>query len=152
MCSSDLLDRPSYSAAVATDPLAEHGALFRLDGDPARGATVVPTPLARGPWSADALHGGAVASLFATLGEAHDTEHVPFVARLTVELMYPVPLAPMRVEVTTLRPGRVVEWVGARLFDEAERQGLASIQLDGQFIDYPIVARARQVLARGGHA
>ncbi len=35
-------------------------------------------------------------------------------------------------------------------FDAAEKQGLASIQLDGQFIDYPIVQRARQVLARGG--
>ena len=32
-------------------------------------------------------------------------------------------------------------------FDEAEAQGLASIQLDGQFIDYPIVQRARRVLA-----
>jgi len=36
-------------------------------------------------------------------------------------------------------------------FDEAERKGLASIQLDGQFIDYPIVQRARQVIARGAH-
>jgi citrate lyase subunit beta/citryl-CoA lyase len=34
-------------------------------------------------------------------------------------------------------------------FDEAEAKGLASIQLDGQFIDYPIVQRARQVVARG---
>jgi citrate lyase subunit beta/citryl-CoA lyase len=34
-------------------------------------------------------------------------------------------------------------------FDEAEAIGLASIQLDGQFIDYPIVQRARQVVARG---
>jgi citrate lyase subunit beta/citryl-CoA lyase len=32
-------------------------------------------------------------------------------------------------------------------FDEAEAKGLASIQLDGQFIDYPIVQRARRVLA-----
>jgi citrate lyase subunit beta/citryl-CoA lyase len=31
-------------------------------------------------------------------------------------------------------------------FDKAEAQGLASIQLDGQFIDYPIVQRARRVL------
>ena len=31
-------------------------------------------------------------------------------------------------------------------FDEAEAKGLASIQLDGQFIDYPIVQRARRVL------
>jgi citrate lyase subunit beta/citryl-CoA lyase len=36
---------------------------------------------------------------------------------------------------------RVVE-----AFDKAEAQGLASIQLDGQFIDYPIVQRARRVL------
>jgi citrate lyase subunit beta/citryl-CoA lyase len=34
-------------------------------------------------------------------------------------------------------------------FEEAEVKGLASIQLDGQFIDYPIVQRARQVVARG---
>ncbi|HEY1413856.1 MAG TPA: hypothetical protein VGF36_17050, partial [Rhodopila sp.] len=32
-------------------------------------------------------------------------------------------------------------------FDQAEANGLASIQLDGQFIDYPIVQRARRVLA-----
>jgi citrate lyase subunit beta/citryl-CoA lyase len=31
-------------------------------------------------------------------------------------------------------------------FEKAESQGLASIQLDGQFIDYPIVQRARRVL------
>jgi len=37
-------------------------------------------------------------------------------------------------------------------FDEAEAKGLASIQLDGQFIDYPIVQRARQVASRGGVA
>jgi citrate lyase subunit beta/citryl-CoA lyase len=34
-------------------------------------------------------------------------------------------------------------------FELAETKGLASIQLDGQFIDYPIVQRARQVAARG---
>ncbi|MDR3533574.1 MAG: CoA ester lyase [Rhodopila sp.] len=35
-------------------------------------------------------------------------------------------------------------------FETAEAEGLASIQLDGQFIDYPIVQRARRVLAQGG--
>ena len=34
-------------------------------------------------------------------------------------------------------------------FEQAEAQGLASIQLDGQFIDYPIVQRARRVVAQG---
>jgi citrate lyase subunit beta/citryl-CoA lyase len=44
-----------------------------------------------------------------------------------------------------------LSWAGRVIaaFEEAEAQGLASIQLDGQFIDYPIVQRARQVVARG---
>lgn len=33
-------------------------------------------------------------------------------------------------------------------FAEAERQGLAAIQVDGQFVDYPIVYLAQRVLAR----
>ena len=32
-------------------------------------------------------------------------------------------------------------------FEKAEAEGSASIQVDGQFVDYPIVARARRVLA-----
>jgi citrate lyase subunit beta/citryl-CoA lyase len=36
----------------------------------------------------------------------------------------------------------------AAAFDEAEARGLASIQLDGRFIDYPIVHAARRVIAR----
>ena len=48
-------------------------------------------------------------------------------------------------DATVAKARRVIE-----AFDIAEKQGLASIQLDGQFIDYPIVQRARQVLSRGG--
>jgi citrate lyase subunit beta / citryl-CoA lyase len=40
---------------------------------------------------------------------------------------------------------RALEIVAA--FDAAEAAGSASIQLDGQFIDYPIVERARRILA-----
>jgi citrate lyase subunit beta / citryl-CoA lyase len=41
-----------------------------------------------------------------------------------------------------------VEWSRkvAHAFDEAEKAGSASIQLEGKFIDYPIVYRARRVL------
>ncbi len=35
-------------------------------------------------------------------------------------------------------------------FEEAEAKGLASIQLEGQFIDYPIVQRARRVVEQAG--
>ncbi len=49
-------------------------------------------------------------------------------------------------EATVAKAKRVVA-----AFEKAEAEGLASIQLDGQFIDYPIVERARRVLAQGGH-
>lgn len=46
--------------------------------------------------------------------------------------------------------GTEVEWarqvVGA--FETAERNGLAAIKLDGQMIDYPVVEKARLLLAR----
>jgi len=48
-------------------------------------------------------------------------------------------------EAAVARARRIVE-----AFDQAEKAGLASIQLDGQFIDYPIVARARRVLEQAG--
>jgi citrate lyase subunit beta/citryl-CoA lyase len=44
-------------------------------------------------------------------------------------------------DATVAKARRIVE-----AFDKAEAEGLASIQLDGQFIDYPIVQRARRVL------
>lgn len=48
---------------------------------------------------------------------------------------------------TLARAQRIVE-----AFEKAEAEGLASIQLDGQFIDYPIVERARRLLEQGGRA
>ena len=47
-------------------------------------------------------------------------------------------------EATVAKARRIVE-----AFDKAEAEGMASIQLDGQFIDYPIVQRARRVLEAG---
>jgi citrate lyase subunit beta / citryl-CoA lyase len=47
-------------------------------------------------------------------------------------------------EAAVTKARRIVE-----AFDRAEAEGMASIQLDGQFIDYPIVQRARRVLEAG---
>lgn len=44
-------------------------------------------------------------------------------------------------EAAIVQAKRVIE-----AFEKAEAKGLASIQLEGQFIDYPIVQRARRVL------
>ena len=82
----------------------------------------MPTPLARGPWDPRALHGAAPSALFAQACEHHDPGPAGFIARLTVELMRPVPLAPLELKVRTLRPGKKVQWIEAMLFDERDRE------------------------------
>ena len=71
-----------------------------------------PTGLGRGPWSPHALHGGPVAALVAQRAEAAlAATGAPAVepVRLTIGLDRPVPLAPLRVEATIVRPGKKVQ-------------------------------------------
>ncbi len=75
-----------------------------------------PTALARGPWSPDALHGGPPAALLARALEPLLDPLVP--VRLTVELLRPVPLAPLHIEATLQRGGRKVRLARARLLHE----------------------------------
>jgi acyl-Coa thioesterase superfamily protein/acyl-CoA thioesterase superfamily protein len=101
----------------ADDALQTYGALFERDGE-----RYVPTPLTRGPWDARAMHGGAPSALFAHVCETHDPGPACFVARITVELLRPVPLVPLTMHVRTLRPGRKVQWLEAALLDADERE------------------------------
>ncbi len=75
-------------------------ALFVLDGGAAH-----PTDLARGPWNRDSLHGGPVAALIAGAVEDCPAPAPMHVARLTVELLRPVPVAPLAVDAAVVRPG-----------------------------------------------
>ncbi|HEX8204623.1 MAG TPA: thioesterase family protein [Solirubrobacteraceae bacterium] len=74
-------------------------AIFTREGD-----LFVPTGHARGPWDPSQQHGGAPAALMTGAMEAL----VPGfqLARLTVEFLGTVPLAPLRVEAEVWRPGR----------------------------------------------
>ena len=56
----------------------------------------------------------------------------------------------MAMDALRLPPGEAeVAWSRrvVAAFADAERRGLASIQLEGQFIDYPVMRRAERVLA-----
>lgn len=74
-----------------------------------------PTPLSRGPWSPDALHGGPVAALVARAAEHAGDPATgpggPVLVRLTLELLRPVPFDPLAVEARVVRPGRKVQLV-----------------------------------------
>lgn len=79
------------------------------------GALFVPTELTRGPWSPEAQHGGAPGALLAHCVEAFDGAEGMHVARITVELLRPVPITPLAVTTRWLRPGKKVQLVEAVL-------------------------------------
>ncbi len=101
---------------MSEDPIETFGALFERDGD-----RYVPTPLTRGR-GIRAMHGGAPSALFAHVCETLDPGPANFVARITVELLRPVPLTPLTMRARTMRPGRKVQWLEASLFDGDERE------------------------------
>jgi hypothetical protein len=86
-------------------------AVFTRDGE-----RFVPGELARGPWSPDAQHGGAPAALLARCVEQAADGAALHVARLTIELLRPVPLAPLQARARLTRPGRKVQLVEAGLW------------------------------------
>lgn len=81
------------------------------------GGVFVPTDLTGGPWDPEAQHGGAPAALLARAVEAAEAPGPVRLARLTVELLRPVPLRPLRVASSVVRPGRKVQLVEGTLLD-----------------------------------
>lgn len=75
-----------------------------------------PTGASVGPWSPDALHGGAPSALLAGAAEQLLDDLQP--ARVSIELLRPVPVAPLTVSVRALRPGRKVRLVAGDLATE----------------------------------
>jgi hypothetical protein len=87
-------------------------AVFELDGE-----TLVPTAFARGPWDPTAMHGGPPSAALARAVESVPTVDaiaMP-VARLTVDLLRPIPLEPLQVATDVVRQGRRVQVVDAVL-------------------------------------
>jgi hypothetical protein len=84
-------------------------AVFRRDGD-----AFVPTGHARGPWDPGQLHGGAPGALIAEAVQADGY----LVARLTMDFLAPVPMAPLTVSAWTTKPGRNLQLAEAEM--EAE--------------------------------
>jgi len=72
------------------------------------------TELTRGPWSRDHQHAGPPAALLAREVEVEGRQ----VARLSFDILGPVPIAPLSLASRVLRPGRNVEQVEATLSDD----------------------------------
>jgi Thioesterase-like superfamily len=69
----------------------------------------VATDLGRGPWDANALHGGAPAALLMRAFERLPAPDGLSLARVTYELLRPVPVGPVEIQAEITRPGRRVQ-------------------------------------------
>jgi acyl-CoA thioesterase superfamily protein/acyl-Coa thioesterase superfamily protein len=86
-------------------------AIFRVDG-----GNVVTSPHAAGPWDPNMQHGGAPSSLVVWAAEQIPTAAPMQVARATIDLMRPVPVAPLTLETEVLREGRKIQLCAVRLY------------------------------------
>jgi len=93
------------------------------------GARFTSTALTRGPWDNRFQHGGPPAALLAGALDAWGEDASDwFLSRLSVELLRPVPLAPVEVRVRADKLGRTVQRLTAELWS-GERLVLAAVGL-----------------------
>ena len=92
-------------------------AFYTLDGE-----RFISSELTRGPWSNQHQHGGPPCALLGRALSRHgDEADAFFLARITVELLRPVPIAPLTVRCAVIRPGKSVERLEAVLLcDDTE--------------------------------
>jgi hypothetical protein len=86
-------------------------AVFRIDGD-----RVLTSPLAAGPWDPSLQHGSAPAALVAWAADSIPCEPPMQVARLTIDFLRPIPIAPLEVRTEVVRQGRKIQLCCVRLF------------------------------------
>lgn len=78
------------------------------------------TELTRGPWSPDHQHAGPPAALLARAIERASGISDGQTARITVDILAPIPLASVEVRARVLRPGRRVEQLQAELAHDGQ--------------------------------
>jgi hypothetical protein len=89
---------------------APANAIFRLEGD-----RVLTSPRAGGPWDPRAQHGSPPAALVAFIADTLPAPAPMAVARLTIDLMRPVPVGPLSFASEIIREGRKIQLVAVRL-------------------------------------
>lgn len=96
-------------------------AFFVPDGD-----AFVATSWTRGPWDPGAQHAGPPSALLGRAIEALEPGNEMRVARVTVEILRPIPVAALRVEANVVRPGKRVQYAEAALVAGDETVARAS--------------------------
>ncbi len=80
----------------------------------------IPTEHAASPWGPVTIHGGASAGLMASLMEDQFSTDTMQLARLTVDLFRPVPMAPLHPRCRIIRDGKRIKVLEVSLFNEGQ--------------------------------
>ena len=97
-------------ASQVLGDLKRMDAIFRVEGN-----RVIPSPNAAGPWDPRMQHGSAPAALVVWAAERLVPPVPMRTARVTIDLMRPVPLAELILETEVLREGRKIQLCAVRL-------------------------------------
>ena len=97
-------------------------AVFRVEGN-----RVFTSEHAAGPWDPSMQHGGAPSALIVWAAERIPTAQPMQIARLTVDLMRPVPVAPLTIETEVLREGRKIQLCMVRLLADGVEVARATV-------------------------
>lgn len=121
--------------------------------------TYEPTELTRGPWDAYAQHAGPPAALLGHVIEDNGRQGMR-IARITYDILRPVPLAPLRATATKVHVGRSVEIIEAALEANGRtvmranalriraEEGAAPEHTDGRSIGHPEAAEENLIPMR----
>jgi len=103
-------------------------AIYRVDGN-----NVVTSPDAAGPWDRRMQHGSAPASLVTWAAERIATPVPMNIARVTIDLMRPVPVAPLTIATEVLREGRKIQLCEVKLLaDGVQVVGATVLKIKAQ--------------------
>lgn len=80
-----------------------------------RDGQFIPSELTRGPWDPGAQHAGPPSALIGRALERCQPREGMRLGRIAIDILGPVPLAPLTVEARVVRPGRSVELLSASL-------------------------------------
>ncbi|KAB7740233.1 thioesterase family protein [Parvibaculum sedimenti] len=106
-------------------------AVFEVKGNVAHS-----TAHAAGPWDPSMQHGGAPSALVAWVVENIPTAAPMQVARMTIDLLRPVPIAPLEIRSEVVREGKKIQLCGVSLFAGGKECVRASA-LKIRVADYP---------------
>ena len=101
--------------------------------EPVGADSYIATPATIGPWSAQAQHGGPPSALAARAIEQHHRDPRQRLARVSIDILRPIPIGKVSVRTRTVRPGKRVALVEAVM----EADGLEVLYARGWRIERP---------------